>query len=105
MKGSMRGPFGEAVTNQTQRLNAERSSLVGGKAANAASTTGNLRTLIHTLSSREAAASGLSSHESATAAQALAKAYQDVNQFDMALEYYHQALAAREFLLGPTHPT
>ena len=42
--------------------------------------------------------------ETATAAEALAKAYRDIGHFDKALEYYHEALAARALWLGSTNP-
>lgn len=65
----------------------------------------NIRSLVKSLSTAEAAAKGLTSLETATAALALAKAYRDAGLFENALEHYHEALAAREAALGPNHPT
>lgn len=111
--GAAKGPAGEAIGRRIQQSTAQAAAAVGfgilqppaSRPESLATAPGKIRALIQSLSAKEAAASGLSSEESATAAQALAKAYQDANQLESALEYYHQALAARKFLLGPTHPT
>lgn len=115
--GRQNGPQGENIRRRIAQLNATKSSAVGAsisKAARPVTSTANprkgkspdtnkIRTLARSLASKEANASGLWSNESAAAAQALAKAYQEVEDFESALEYYHLDLLARESLLGPTH--
>jgi len=117
MVGRQRGPRGENVRRRIQQLNAANSASIGAAVAGSVShpvspaSAGNaecpnedkIRTLALALASQEANAPGLWSKESAVAAQALGKAYQEVEDFESALEYYHQALAAREALLGPEH--
>jgi tetratricopeptide (TPR) repeat protein len=55
------------------------------------------------LAAAEAATPGLLSDEIATAAEAVAKVYQDLSQHEQALDYYCQALEAREETLGETN--
>ncbi|KAF2463551.1 TPR-like protein, partial [Lindgomyces ingoldianus] len=110
--GKSNGPAGDNIQHRTQILNAQNAAIVGSRvtqrspsvsSGSLATVPGSIGTLIKDLSAKEAAASGLSSIESAMAAQALGKAYQNADQLEPALEYYHQALAAQEILLGPTH--
>jgi tetratricopeptide (TPR) repeat protein len=115
--GCQRGPRGDNIRRRIQQLNAANSASIGAAVARSVSTSvphasasntefpngDKIRTLVLALASQESKASGLWSKESAAAAQELGKAYQEVEDFESALEYYHQALAAREALLGPTN--
>jgi tetratricopeptide (TPR) repeat protein len=105
ISGAMNGPLGETVRSRMQRLSAINSAAVGSRRSESISSQSStiapsLRTLVQTLSSKEAAAAGLSTRESASAAQSVGEAYQAVGDFETALEYYHQTLASREFLFG-----
>lgn len=126
--GRERGPKGENIKRRIEQFNAARSASIAAGIVRAspsssssrapasstvtlASTKGKaprterIRDLIHGLGISEARAPGLWSKESAAAAQALGKAYQDAGDFESALEYYHLALTARQALrmLGPMH--
>jgi tetratricopeptide (TPR) repeat protein len=117
MLGRQNGPRGENIRLRIQQLNAAKSASIGAAVArsfspptpHATSTDADcpsgskIRALARSLASQEANTSGLWSKESAMAAQVLAKAYQEVEDFESALEYYHQAFAARDALFGSTN--
>jgi tetratricopeptide (TPR) repeat protein len=103
LNGGETGVSGEQIRHKTQALNASRAADAGRKLPVATSRI--LRELSKKLSHSEATAPGLSSLESASAAQALAKEYRDIGYFELSLQFYHEALAARQFLLGGTHAT
>lgn len=56
------------------------------------------------LAAAEAATPGLLNDEIASAAEAVAKVYQDLGQHGQALDYYYQALEGREATFGEAHP-
>ncbi|ORY12042.1 hypothetical protein BCR34DRAFT_311485 [Clohesyomyces aquaticus] len=115
--GRANGPHGEAIKRRIAQLNAANSSSIGATISKTARPTSSeasqsngenpvtdkIRTLAQTLASREVKAPGIWSKESAAAAQTLARAYQEADDFESAFEYYFLALIAREALLGLTH--
>jgi len=97
IKGQVAGPLGETVQQRLQRLAAVKTARVAGVIA---STPGvPIRALVAAVVTVETSGPGLHSPESAAALAALGKAYQDMEDYGSALEYYHEALVCREHAL------
>jgi len=101
MRGAMEGPAGEAVEAQRRKLAVRQAAAVSRQLVRVPNQ--NIQALVNNLASAEGAASGLWTKETADAAFSLAKAYQELGDYDSALQYYHEAFTAREAVLGPTH--
>ncbi|KAH7131980.1 hypothetical protein B0J11DRAFT_211888 [Dendryphion nanum] len=113
--GRASGPQGENIKRLTARFNATKIAAIGAAAANTeasslpiggkgkAPASNKIYQLAQSLVSQEASTPGLWSKESTKAAEALALAYEDVEDFESALEYLHIALSGREVLLGSMH--
>ena len=85
IQGQTAGPLGEKVQQRRQYVTAVQAA--------------GLRALVTEVVATETGESGLHSPESGTALAALAKAYQEMEDYPSALEYFHLALICREQVL------